>query len=176
MIIISFIFGALALILLVGIIFIPWGAWPTLTLADGSPRPCSLGAKKTYRLAPVDSVPAPPELSCFVKGIIRSMRETPDEWLLGSDWCQHYPDGHTKDGNRTDLRLVRYWHDGDGIYYWTVVGDSISHDEGAAIADQGISYLQSLINQKADAARAAARAQWERLGCPTTHSTMAGGE
>lgn len=163
--------GALLIILSCGLTawVISWWVRPR----QSKSRPAD--SRPSSKMLPVDPVPAPPELSCFAKGIIRSMRETPDQWMLGHNWCQHHNPEHTQT-NICDLRLFTNTNTVSvGSYsttrtYWYIENHPISNDECAAITSQGIAYLQSLKDQKAEAKRAAARAPFERLGCPSSNS------
>lgn len=112
------------------------------------------------KVRPVYPVPAPPpELSCFVKGIIKSMCENPDEWNVSDHRCTH---------SKTNLDMRRRRAHSRGWLDWKIEGQSISDAESTAIQRQGVAYLQALAGQKRDAVRAAARAPFEALGCPPT--------
>lgn len=113
----------------------------------------------------------PPALSCFVKGIIRSMRETPDDWGLVNNQCWHYAPDHRSLRRDCELDYAR----GYGIKsYWWVRDQSVTEAESCAIEAQGIAFLIAHRQAKDERLRAVARAPFEALGCPSDSSPHLG--
>ncbi len=119
-------------------------------------------------------VPVQPEpLSCFVLGLIRSMKETPGDWKRsewsGDPWWSH-PSGIT----------VTQW----ATSYWkgrvNVVGHEITDMERVTLKHAFETYLENPIQEalarkraereaKEAIERAAERAPFEALGCPPSN-------
>lgn len=150
-------------------IFIGWLLWPFAS--DRCANKTVVETSTTHRVVGYHALTGTtlvecrePELSCFVKGIIRSMRETPDEWRYAGLCCYHYP----SDSTRPDLclRRERSNYQPSGYLPWYVENQKLTDAEREAIGSQGIAHLQSVAAKKADNERVAARAPFERLGCP----------
>jgi hypothetical protein len=125
----------------------------------------------------VSPAPRPaPEPSCFVKGIIRSMKETPEHWRLSDRYCLYYAN---LDPIRTadqvthvppDLALSLNLHgDEHGkVWCWDIDGHYTTYEEKDAIKKQiRQSFILPLEREK-EAKAAAQRASFEQLGCPAT--------
>jgi hypothetical protein len=122
-------------------------------------------------------VPPPkpmPVISCFVKGLIRSMRETPHEWKLGRETAWHTkPDGTVDITLDNSCYYAESYLGREAVYLgWRVVGYEINGWEKYAIRDEGIAFLKDIEKKVEDAAYAkrkedlaALRAPFERLGC-----------
>lgn len=163
---------AISLIILSGVVAI-------LLFAAFSRKGAAPELYDASRYAPRHPAPEapPPELSCFVKGIIRSMRETPDDWcIISSDSIKHWaPNRHI--ALVSDLELTRSLYSGRRIQYWGdwfVIGHIITTGESNAIKSQGIAFLQARDAEKVARLKAAERAPFEALGCPSDSSPHLG--
>jgi hypothetical protein len=116
-----------------------------------------------------------PELSCFVKGLIRSMKETPDEWrrsemtMFTCRWTHSsgisiaYDSPLSIDPRGRGTLLV----DGEIIHgheHDVIVRALYDHLEGPVQAEHA--RVATIEKTKEDAERAARRAPFEKLGCP----------
>ena len=109
----------------------------------------------------------PPELSCFVRGLIRSMKETPEKWernhlyfIRATNWTYLSP-------------YVSLWM--PDVYRWTV--HSVSRDfpkltrvEKKALTTSLFEYLEKPYQAKILDARTIEQrklmAPFEKMGCP----------
>lgn len=127
-------------------------------------RLISFGSWQHEPLAPQPAQPVP-ELSCFVKGLIRSMKETPGEWKT-STWDRRW---------RQHLGVTLT----DWGYPWSrqgrirVVGHELTPVELEALSAAWYAHIEPCIDDelkamaaKAQAAAQAERAPFEKLGCP----------
>lgn len=142
---------------------------------------------KRTAIKPAPIVP-PAEVSCFVKGLIRSMRETPSQWTYSSDrwYCNWYCNVWTwthKSNIQIERREVREWG-ADGVIrqYTTIDRHPLKSHDSDALRIAITTYLDNpriasikAQNEAIEAARqaklAAERAPWEALGCPTTNQS-----
>jgi hypothetical protein len=132
-------------------------------------QPSTPIAKSLQSVAPRPA----PELSCFVKGIIRSMKETPEHWRLFDRRCSYYVNlDPIRAGGRVsripDLTLSLNLHGDEhgDVWCWDVDGHYTTYEEKAAIEKQiRLSFIAPLEREK-EAKAAAQRAPFERLGCP----------
>lgn len=127
------------------------------------------------KVDPIDSWPQISELSCFVRGLIRSMKETPTEWerepyvaFIRVYW-RHF----------SGISISR-WQDKDmlGIYPNVNVTDYTPNPaEAIALKEAFLTYLENPYQAEIEKRRvereaalqiriAAQRASFEKLGCP----------
>ena len=128
------------------------------------------------KIQPVDPWPAPPELSCFVRGLIKSMKETPDQWHR-----QPFMGFHTVTWLSGDLKIGQSqtpYSTDPKIEPVDVVGHSLTAYERKMLTvtwqtllegpyQDGVKAVMEKDREERARVQAAVRASFEKLGCPT---------
>lgn len=149
-----------------------------LFLSSAAPEQTNAGTPQTkvqVEMPPVKPPAPQPELSCFVKGIIKSLETEPEKWRVNT--CSNEP-MHTHIDHDVTISLWTHYSNLDRLYLADGLADTLLQIEKSAILR---AYEQTLAKQwieerdkknqiakrEKEARDAALRTAFESLGCPT---------
>ncbi len=120
-----------------------------------------------------------PEVSCFAKGIIRSMKEMPDDWTYEPGY-ESILKHRSHIGHATDLQIISLYRGRQRPCGWHLTEHTISPTDMLAIETDGIKPMlafkrlqqQQAYQRERDAKLGPVRAAFEKLGCPSVSDSI----